>query len=131
MNDFLHEFSIHVRETLGYVALALAGGVLWALKRGTTGVRAWVAALLRACVVGVLASRVITATEWDQGWQWIAVAWVAFGADAILILADAFWTWAARNPSGVGRALYEWLVNRRVIIERRPPGGPPGPTGEP
>lgn len=129
--DFAHHvaqwLAEWLREAIAWIVLALAGGTLFALKRGTVGLRAWIASLLRSCIVGVLAAGIIASTDWGRGWQWVAIAFVAFGSDAILILADAAWKWAAANPTGIARTLYEWLVNRRIVVERRPPESPAPP----
>lgn len=116
MNDIIHDLVIWLREALAWIVLAIAGGTLFALKRGATTIQTWVGVLIKSTIVGFLASRVIINTQWDSGWQWVAVATIAFGADAIIYMVDVIWTRLANDPIGTVRTVINWIASKKIVI---------------
>jgi hypothetical protein len=130
MTHFVQEVVEWLRGALGWIVISLAAGTLFALRRGATGLRSWVAVLAKSCIVGVLAGPVIQGTEWQPGWQAVAIAAIAFGADTVLYLADRFWSAAARDPAGTARAVLRWFAGRGVDLHEAP-RQPPTPMPRP
>jgi hypothetical protein len=130
MAHLLQEALDWLRSAIGWIVISLAAGTLFALRRGAHGLRGWLAVLVKSCLVGTLAGPVIEGTSWAPGWQAVAIAAIAFGADTVLYLLDRFWSDAARDPAGTARAAVRWFAGRAIPPERTEPGarrsGEPG-----
>lgn len=116
----MHALLLWLREAFGWIVVSLSAGTLFAMRRGKVGFSAWVATLVKSLGVGMLVVPALLDVDWPPGYKVLAVAAIAYGADAVLYMLDSFWESAAKNPAGFGRSAIRWLAGR---------GGPP-PTGD-
>lgn len=118
MHDLLLDLSQWTREAIKWFIVALAGGVLFALRHAPPTLRSWLAILVRSAIVGILAGGVVAHSDLDQGWQSIIIAAFAFGSDAVVRLVDKLWRWAAANPTGVASTLLDLFARRGITVTR-------------
>lgn len=116
MSEFAHNVLKWIESSIAWIVIALSGGTLFALKRGSRNIQTWIGVLIKSGIVGFIASLVVRNTDWDSGWQFVAVAFFAFSADAILYLLDVLITKAVNDPVGLLRTLLGWIISKKLVI---------------